>query len=518
MNEPLLLHVPEQHDYRNPVVELNPKRLGRWLGELPLMNLSGCLEQVLDALAPCNLQAMPGKNRVRLLELYRDTVARLFDAMGEAQSNNLPMAASERRSSGERLGLLCTELAIGYKILVREALRSDAPGRQPLLAPALYRAMEATAWALLHGYRSYQPAPAFAYLELHRLYALAERCALQDAPITMDKQPLPGTIGALYRQVLLTAVIDPYRLPAGAVARLYPLLGAYAPHCLLQQGFDPGEHPEGCFVIDRGSDTAPVPASRGGSDYGYDDPLLLDIRPALQAIAEALASVAQERPEDARLLARLVPELQRKRERQAPRRDVQREAWVTFGLASVHHFLARGPAAVAEAIRMAAAPLQVRDLDSVNDDDHGLAPWAVVNESVSGYLLASRERWQGEARVGETVGVVVRGAKDAQPRLTVATVRWMRAARDERVEMGVEIIPGMPRAIQCSPAGGEDVAGLFFPSAPALQLPATLVLPKGIYRADALIAVRTGERVLEVRAGSLVTETECFDRFDFTSS
>ena len=508
--------MPDQHDYRNPVVELNPKRLGRWLKELPVMNLCACLGQVLDALGPCNLQSMAGKNRIRLLELYRDMVTVLFEAVDDEHLARLPISAEQRQAAREQAGLLCNELANGYKILVRECLQADAPARQALLAPALFRALEATTRALLHSYRTYQPAPSFAYLELHRLYTLAERTAVADAAVVLDKQTLSEDgIGALYRHALMMAVADPYRLGTGIAARLFPLLAPYAPACRLEP-YTEGVQGEGCFVVDRGANSPPAPTSRAHSDYGYEQPLLLDVRPALASIKEWLEASAEDSPDEARLLQLLVPEPQRARVRQAPRREVRRDAWVTFGIPAVHHFLARGAAHIAETIRTAGASFQVRDLESEPETDHALQPWAVVNESVSGYLLASRDKWLGDPRVGELVGMVVPGA-NSQPRMTVAAVRWMRAARDQRVEMGVEIIPGTPRPIRCSASAEDPVAGLFFPSAPALQLPATLALPTGTCRTGALIDVHTGERVVTVRAANRVTATECFERFDFES-
>jgi len=513
VHEPLFSNLPEQHDYRNPVVELSPKRLARWLNELPVMNLCACLDQVLEALRPCNLQAMPDKNRMRLLGLYRDTFVLLFDAVDDEQLARQPISSEQRQAARSQAAALCAELASGYTILVRECLRSDAPARQPLLIPALYRALEITAVGLLHSYRSYQPPPPFAYVQLHGLYAVAERTGIHQAPVTLERRSLAeDTIGAHYRQILMLAVSDPYRFGVGAAARLFPLLAPYAPMCLLGP-YGSAEAEAGCYVIDRGADSAPTPADRADAGRPFEDPLLLDIRPALDGIAKAL-STSEGDTEHASLLQSLLPGSETKRVRQAPRREVQREAWVTFGIAAVHHFLRGGPGPIAEAIRTAGAAFQVRDLDGDTDPEHEFEPWAVINESVSGYLLASRNQWLGEARVGDVVGVSLSNAS-GQPRLTAAAVRWMRAARDRRVEMGVEIIPGTARPVRCSGDNSELVAALFFPSAPALQLAATLVLPKGIYRPGAVVGVQTGERMLQVRAGDIVSATDCFDRFDF---
>lgn len=519
VSQPLLLQVPKQHDFSNPAVELNPKRLAAWLKELPLLNLSLSAKALLEALVPTNLQPMPVKTRLRLLELYRETLVAIFDSLDEQALRSQPIAPQQRVLAREHGAALYRELAIGYKLVVRELYAQD-PSRQPLWHPALYRTMEATSLMLLDCFRSYQAPPTFAYLELHQLHVLAEATGLLETPPQLDKQPLAEHgVSALYQQLLMLSIADPYHLPAGAAVKLYGLLAQYAPNARLLPYQEQG--PVGCYVVERGGDSPPVACAKAQSGYDLEQPVILDLRPALQAVSKRLAALRteqQSQPNDeTRLLALLAPQLQQPRQRQAPRRETSRQAWIGFGIEAIHHFVARGPRALADAISDAQADMQVHELQHADARPHALEPWKIVNESVSGYLLSSKQRWHGEPRVGDAVAVITPSRDPEQPRLAVAVVRWMRAARNQTVEMGIELIPGNVRAVTCETEAGSHPA-LLFSSVPALHLPASVVAPHGSYVAGQALRIRTGNRASALRMGAALKQTAYVDQFDFETA
>lgn len=516
MNQPLLLQVPKQHDFSNPAVELSPKRLAAWLNELPLLNLSLSAKALLEALVPTNLQPMPAKTRIRLLELYRQTLVTVFDSLDEQALRGQPLSTQQRALARQHGAALYRELAIGYKLVVRE-LHGQDPNRQPFWHAALYRAMEATTLTLLDCFRGYQAPPTFAFLELHQLHVLAEQTGVLGTPPRLEKELLDqGSIDDLYRRLLMLSVADPYRLPAGAAVKLYRLLAPFAAQAVLRPYQETA--PAGCYVVERGGDSAPVSCARAPSDYGLEQPLLLDLRPALQAIAQHLQQLrdgAQHDTESARLLALLVP--QQPRQRQAPRRETQRQAWVGFGVGTVHHYLARGARAVAEAITEAQADIQVRDLEHEAEAMHELQRWQIVNESVSGYLLAGSANLQGQVQVGDAIAVVTPTRDAEQPRLSIAVVRWMRAGRNDTVEMGVELVPGNARAVICESQAGTGPA-LLLSSVPALRLPASVLAPRGTHAQGEVLRLRAGNRISAVRMGTILKQTECLEQFDFESA
>ncbi|NIP72415.1 MAG: hypothetical protein GWO16_05015 [Gammaproteobacteria bacterium] len=528
MNPTLQIHTPAQHDYDNPAVETNPKRLAKWLKQLPLLDLTASVTELRDAIGLANEQSMPAKTRLRLLELYYEPVLSVFGAGEDEHLRSLPMSSAERTRTKEEIGQLCGALANGYKILVKEEhVAGQSPARSQAALLALYRAMEMTALGLLHSFRTYQVVPAFAYLDAHQLYAFARHQEVLDAPVVFEKKTVSETgPGDLYLRVMLLAVTDPFHLGVGAASKLFGLFRQYAGLCRTL-AVDGDITAQGCFVVDLARDRPPVPCARAQSEqslpqHGY----ILDVRPAMKDARQRLeqlcqtSAAAKVENEELHLLKLLVPGLEKNRLRGGARRTVRRETRIAVGIDTIHYFLATGRTALDMAFVDSDRAIQTRDPDSEEEGQFNLEPWTMVNESANGCLLASRDRRQPGVRIGDAVGIVSLGSDD-RPRVTLAVARWMRKATKGGMEMGVEVIPGRMLPVRCVPAGesrpmvDDRPRGLFVPRAAAEKVPATLMLPKQVYSPDRLIEVHTRERVTRVRAGNLVMDTEHFDRFDF---
>ena len=94
----------------------------------------------------------------------------------------------------------------------------------------------------------------------------------------------------------------------------------------------------------------------------------------------------------------------------------------------------------------------------------------------------------------------------------------MKQASTNHIEIGTELIPGNALPVTCKKKDEEEIhKGLYIPSITALNIPASLLMPKKIYRRERNLQVFTGETPLEVRAGYLVQDTALFDRFEFTT-
>jgi hypothetical protein len=529
VTELLVLQAPRQHDYSNPAVELNPKRLSRWLKELPLLNLAASLGDLIESLEPLNLEPMPAKNRLRLLELYCGPILDLFAATADDCLLKLPIGTGQRHRIRDSMGRLCAALASGYKIVVRDTWRERLdPRKNPFMVVAAYRAMEIGGRTLLHAWRNYQSVPPFTYMDLHQLYRFAERHGILDAPVSYERQAISATgMGALYRRLLLLAAIDPFHLSAGVAERLFGFLEGYADACRLLPS-RPGEADiEGCFLVDLETDSPPQPCSKIGREIEWEQPRVLDVTPSMDQLRQHMEKLRgpkgalQLNTEEGRLLSLLLPELERDRQRRAERRTSQREVRVCLGLSATHFFLTKGTNYLAQHLAAASTGMHVQELSSAEEARHSIDSWLILNESANGYMLTSRRRWSGDARVGDVAGVV-QANPSGGVRFALATVRWVRVTADQRTEIGVEVIPGAAHPVRCIGSdavvdGGGDLPGLFLPQVPALNLPATLVVPKRLYSRDRLIHVRTGERDMQVRAGHLLADTALFDRFEFVT-
>lgn len=475
----LLLTVPDQHSYQDPAVERNPRRVQAWVNELPLLNLAVAVPMLLEALENCNAQRMPAKERIALLEQYRKPVEAIFISFDRRRlEQDIPNTTAKDRLK-EQLALLFNTLAEGYKLVLLEGHRQGRRlDKDPLLLMAAYRALEQIILGILHAFRLYGPLPPFAYMELHQIYALAEAQGVADTPLHKHDQDKLRTIGALYKRLMLIAIGDPYHLGEGEAFKLFQALEPIAPLCVIgTQLPETGPEQEGRFLIDLHGDSPPQACERDGF---AEEPRVLDVR----GVAAALPGYS--RSEHLPRLRRLLPKLSVTQRRSLNRRPVNREIAIAIGITAVHALLlGRGKS----------------------------ERWQVVNESAHGYLLRNNGL-ESLLCVGEVLAI--RDPRDGD-RPMLAVTRWMRQGKGGHVETGIEVIPGEPSAVNVEIDGKEQaIPGLTLPAAPALGLPASLIVLKGrIYSRDKVTLIsRTGglKLRLAMQAGEALMTTEAIER------
>ncbi|MGD8672692.1 MAG: hypothetical protein PVH86_05200, partial [Thiogranum sp.] len=92
----LLLTTPEQHDFQDPTLELNEKKLQRWLTGLPVLNASESLRLMLNALEPLNEQRLDVDKRLSLLGIYQATFQRLYATAEPERLRQQPLSRQQR--------------------------------------------------------------------------------------------------------------------------------------------------------------------------------------------------------------------------------------------------------------------------------------------------------------------------------------------------------------------------------------------------------------------------------------
>lgn len=511
----LLLTAPTLDAFDNPLVESNPRKVAKWLDELPLLNPAETVMPVLAALQSLNRQPLAEKDRLRLLELYQAAVNAMFNAFTLRALRQVPLSAAQREQIKHGVMQLCLELAGGYKGLVVQAHQQRrTPADEPALLLAAYRAMQQLVQALLHCFRTYEPVPARIYLEIHQLYGWTEAAGVADSIIRHERETVSLT--ALYRRALLMCCADPARFSEDEVLRVYALLENYAGVAQLVGGRCVPPH-EGQFAFDLYSDAPPRPCAKVDQQTRVTQPRVLDAR----AVAVAMRSRAEAEPsvhgdDEGRLLRLLLPHFEAMPQRVMPRQVTQLPVLVATGIAALHYFLS-------DAQRLRQALEQARE-DAPSDRDgaaqidrHRLDAWHINNESESGYLLCCAGR-QTNLRVGELLGVLMMERADTPAALELTVVRWMRHAVESGLEIGVERLVGAAAPVVCRfEADGDSVARqcLFLPSSSRQIMQATLLAPKRFYTRGQRLHVEVGAKRLVVESGHLVMDTACFDRFVF---
>ncbi len=523
MKSHLILQVPKQQDFENPAVELDPKKLDSWLGQLPLLNPESTARQLLVSIEPFNLRPMSGDIRFALAELYRETIVRIFPT-----TEDTAYTRKTRDILKENMGKICHEIADSYKIIAKQCYRDgQTPDKSSLMLKSSFRAMEMLSLELLHCFRTYYPAPIFTYLEINQLYYLAEEYEVMDTPVKFEhSETEPSCIGLLYKMIMSLAASDPFHLDKGLALKLYEYLKQYASHCLVKpvdMNDDNIKTEPGCLLTDLEGDSPPIPILKYSSDFEIENPRIIDIKPMMEILykrnleLDNLKTNTATKKLEPRLIESLLPLTEQQTGRQENRKTANRPVRVAFGIEAAHKLLLVDDAGL-EKIKTGGS--KTCSLDPGDPKSPALEPWEITSESINGHSLESKLPPEIDIHVGDVVNIVDKPYKQPKKQLFIAFIRWLKHGEDKCVEIGAEIVPGDILPLKCRLTDNTDndfQHGLFISSVAALKIPATVLFPKNLYKKNQNYEIIVGEHRIIIKAGFLSQDSSCFDRFVFST-
>ncbi len=499
----LLLTTPEQHSFQDPTLELNEKRLQRWLDCLPVLDAGESLRQMLAALEPLNEQQLDADKRLALMALYQNTFGRLYATAEPLRLRQQPLSRQQRQEIVDDVERLSAAIANGFKLSLK-GLYAQGERCQPVkFARALRWTLQALAAALLHSYRFYRPEPGFVFLELNQVYRLARHRGLHELAAGDGDDAARVSLAASYAAINLLSLCDPFSLEEGAADGCYRSLLQYAGGTRLVPGNSWQGVPEGLFFIDLQSDSRPRHCVSLESPVCGDDPHILDARAALQQMHRTLVALPAERRRqraETVLLKALLPQVDGRDQRRSERRRDGRWIELIVGLEQTHAWLASS---------------RQRRMDD-------LLSMQVKDVSEGGYCLS----WQGgtsaTAQVGELLCVVSdSGGGDAAPG-QLLQIRWLRDSREREMELGVQWLAGVPSAVYLAPvddSGARRLPALFLPSATDGEpMAARLLAPAEVYAENRALLLYVGQREVAIRCGVLLEHAPGFDCFEFRAA
>ncbi len=499
----LLLTTPEQHDFQDPTLELDPRRLHDSLAGMPAMHAGESARRVLLSLEPLNEQRLDPERRLTLLDVYRPFVQRLFEAAEPIRLRQQLPGRDQRQAAVDDIERLCLGMANGYKLVIKALYEAGGPQRDRVgFGRVLRAAARQLAAALLHSYRYYRPEPPFVFLELNQLYRLARHHGVHDA---LDDSEVGSTVSlaATYHATCLLALADPFSAEEGQADLYYRTLLQYASRVRVVPGDSWEGVPEGLFFVDLKSDSRPRHCVFLKPPVEADEPFIIDARAALQLMHKTLVALSPERRRqrsEAMILRHLMPEVTPRDKRRSRRRLDGNWIEVVVGLEAIHQWL------------------QAQQQDEAPEPRR----WAIRDRSEQGFRLG----WAGSAanslQVGDLLCVVADGKApaDMPPRLMV--IRWVRDGRDQGTELGVEAVEGVPAPVSLELDGDTDSRvrrnALFLPSASGRAVAARLLAPAGLYCPRRPMRIQVGEREVAVVCAAAVEQTGHFDCFEFTTA
>lgn len=531
----LILAVPSLEQSANLTVETSPKQVKEWLDRLPMANASEAARALRDVVYALNRHKLGDDARLKLLELYRQSIASLLPALEDQFSGSpLPLPEKHRQVANLTRELL-VELANGYKIiLLDEVSKRLSFGANKQLPLIIQRALAALGRILVVCYQTYAPTPAGIWSEMHEIYRYAVQQNLQDESVS-EADNRTSSVNLTYKQALLLALADPYRLLQGEVTKILDYLTRFGDQTQLMPLVQTN-NPTGFFLVRLDSDKPPKAVAQNVTVTDARSDILLNTLDLARQIHQQIIKLeagdspySLDLPDTARepgyldLMRRLIRFWGIAPKRHFTRLPNQASVSICAGLRSVHYFL-NGERHYPSGENMEAHTTEITvqfassPFDKSSQQTFISTQWMIVNESAGGLALTKASEDSVQIRVGELVGL----KPEKLPDWNVGVVRWVKSDNPAHLELGVQMLApkALPVAVKPVISGprAEFEAALILPEMPILKQPEALVVPHGLFQETREFSLDQSGVISTVRATKLLEQTHSFDVFAFSAS
>jgi hypothetical protein len=229
------LNIPELVKPGKESFDTRPKTVDAWLSELPLGDTGECARRIYHALKEINRLDISRSARLHVLTLLTDPAFEIFSTLKRHYTNQtLPMSEKNRKIANLAIALNA-EIATGYKIIVEQTWTKELSlFNRKSTAAVIHRALYYMSNMLLTAYQIYIDHPPNAWVHIHQMYLYAEENKLHNIIIknkdTHKKLPR-CSISDLYKQIVLLALLSPYRLRQPVIEKVYESLLKWSQQC-----------------------------------------------------------------------------------------------------------------------------------------------------------------------------------------------------------------------------------------------------------------------------------------------
>ncbi len=502
MSKLLGLAVTDRQKPSKGAFNIRPKKVEKWLSELPRANVGETAKLVFHTLVETNRLIYSHKERARFLEELRPTTQFVTSAMRKhfvGTSFPLPKKSQKVAAATREIYL---QLAQGYIICIDDLLQSSILFTdKKSLTTLVHRAISCLGRVLLTSYQVYSPYPDKIWLKLNKLYAYAEEQKLLRAEV-FDSQRMfvkKSTITEEYNRILLLSLASPYRLRQGEVNKVHNSLERWTLQSRLLQ-IVPDKIVQGYFAINLKADSPPLNIALVNQNANPSDCRTLDtenlastIRDEIQNTQDAaqttITGIEMASPDLSHdLMRRLLTAWAVIAKRNFPRTEKHERVLVAVGLSASHQIICdsarrRSPQAKSRAKDPTNHPFtgkshydtaEVQNINTKQPDVwdlvyptniSGYTPldadkisktvnkrskgkdellyhaesWAILNESASGYCIRNKDHRETTVQVGELMSI--RRSGDGHTwKWGVGVIRWMKYSDETGITLGVEML------------------------------------------------------------------------------
>jgi len=206
-------------------IKTRPKAIDRLIADLPKADPNQFARKIYDILREINRLNIPDKDRWYICNSLHEPVQEATNYFKRHFLTDALPLSSKNRVLAEAAVSLNLEMAISHKIILNNVMhgtinvfnRKQVRERLGMTAYYLVR-------VLLLCFQNYVDHPAQTWYTLHSLYLWAEKQDLLDAEFQVSKSDKKGhTFDRMYKQILLMALLPPFRLRQRTIDKLFSL-------------------------------------------------------------------------------------------------------------------------------------------------------------------------------------------------------------------------------------------------------------------------------------------------------
>lgn len=495
-----------------------------WLAQFQLTNLQLAHSQLLTQLGEFNLYPMQGLERLRTLEVLRETVAHIQEEMAKKLiAKALPLSEPELMIF-VAITQLWQAMVTGYQRCLQAYMAGDKK-LQESGALLCERCLRYGGLGIFEHLRSgYECNPKF-WHQLHELYAFAERQNLHEIEVADELVAAAGSCRGIYVKTLLACYAHPAELTRTQLKLLDRWLVQWGKEVRVEARCTLSKGDAQPLEVDLAGTLGlqPLSGSRAATlRYLAMVPLskLLRVKIILLQQGANLEQVGLgELPGNA-VAIELLTFLHQCWCEDSHARTVQRQA---FGATVQFHYPLENiytrlsgksvpTARPADDLMTKQIATFGRVLPAAAVPGAPQERWLLEDESALGAKLTRQQAASGRLQLHQLVAV-----QGAEGVFKLGAVAWLRVSVQGLLQLGVSYLPGIPEPLQLKGAEGIAPLGFYLPEVSAYRSPASLIVPRNVFSAGGMLQIvrASGERQ-NVKMGISVTRGWDYERISFT--
>jgi hypothetical protein len=565
---PIKLRIPEQDLEDFSLFDLTADAAILWARSLRVANTKAVVQQLRQAIEDLNRLVISPDVRFGIMEALRPGLHIGLAALTKRFLNQPLVLPEEPKQMSELASTLYRLATTAYTIVAlqainqRDSLQNVNPAR--LVCESLQRAVGFAGRKILQSYQLYQPIESQGWLELHQLYALAERQQLADLLVS-DNLHGDSTIKNAYLRAIMLSCCKPNQLRQTDLAGIFRGLLDWSGSISL------GREDSALFQVNLGRDQAPIysaliSAASGPNYRSIDTSEFLKRLESLKNTDDHTRLVFDKDTSlSANMLDHLTDSLGTMSKRNFARDSSESTLWITLGLTNAHYFIAGGLTLdqliygaqndeneqsksnpFMEPVKKQDSWEQVnphansdRDNDNYHVEEvfvdattmanlehrkpelsarerHQAFAVKMIDASPGGYCVEWSKELPGDIKAGDIVSI--RDYENAE--WVVAVTRWVSQLQNARTLVGVELLSpkAMPygaKVLQTTGQEIEPIRVLLLPEIKLVGQPHTLITPRvGLKERQKVSLIREGEQFY-VQLVRQVAATSSYVQFDF---